>query len=191
MTDAVADRRIAGRAAGEYLNDQGRAQADGLAERLAHVRLRALYSSPLERALETAEPLARRLKLDVQVEEAFNELNYGEWTGRPFDELVGAAQWRAYNSFRSGTRIPGGELMLEAQARMVAGLGRLRARHAAESVAVVSHADPIRAAIAHYAGINLDLSLRVEISPAAVSIIELGDDGVRIVLVNHAGRLDG
>lgn len=180
---------MAGRAVGVRLNDEGRAQAESLAERLAPLPLRAIYSGPLERALETAEPIARRLRLEVRVEEAFDELEYGEWTGRTFEELAGSPRWRAFNSFRGGTRIPGGELMLEAQARMVSGLEKLRERHAGECVAVVSHGDPVRAAVAHYAGISLDLSLRVEISPASVSTIEIRDEGARVISVNDTGRL--
>lgn len=189
LTDAVAGRQIAGRAPGARLNEKGRAQAESLAERLSVVPLRAVYSSPLERALETAVPIARRLDLEVQVEDAFNELEFGEWTGRTFEELEASARWRAFNSFRGGTRIPGGELMVEAQARAVAGVERLRERHAGESVAVVSHADLIRAVVAHYAGIHLDLLLRIEVGPASFSVVEVGDFGPRIISLNDTGGL--
>lgn len=191
MTDSIASRVVAGRGRGVHLNEAGRAQAKRLAERLGGLPLRGIYSSPLERALETAEPIARRLQLEVQVLDSFNELQYGEWTGRTFEELDGVAKWREFNSFRSGTRIPGGEMMIEAQARMVAGIERLRERHTEESVAVVSHGDLIRAAIAHYAGINLDLCLRVEVSPASVSIIEISGYGPEIISINDTGRFYG
>lgn len=169
------------------LNEEGRAQAEGLAARLSSAPLRAVYSSPLERALETAAPLARALGLEVRVSGALNELDFGEWTGRTFSELEREPGWRRFNSFRSGTRIPGGELMAEAQARFVAEMGRLRERHAGEALALVSHADPIRAAVAHYAGIPLDLFLRVEVSPASVSVVEVGEYGPRIISVNDTG----
>ena len=189
MTDAVSGRWIAGRRPGLRLNAEGRAQADALAARLAPAGIAALYSGPLERARETAEPLARALNLEARTLDAFDELHFGDWTGRTFDELESEAAWRRFNSFRGGTRPPGGELMLEAQARAVAALARLRDRHAGERVAVVSHGDIVKAALAHYAGIHLDLFQRVEISPASVSLLELGDDGPRILLVNGTGQM--
>lgn len=188
-TDAVTGRRIAGRAAGVHLNEEGRAEAEALAARLAPETLKAVYSSPLERALETAEPIARTRRLEVQTLDALNELQFGQWTGRTFEELEPDAQWHQFNSFRSGTRIPGGEMMIEAQARIVNELERLSERHRDEAVAVVSHGDLIKAAVAHYAGIHLDMFWRIEISPASVSIVELNDYGPRVLLINGMGRL--
>lgn len=183
LNDTVG-RLIAGRAPGVRLNADGRAQAESLAERLAGLPLTAVYSSPLERARKTAEPLARRHGLEVRISEAFNELDFGGWTGRSLFELEADEHWRRFNSFRSSTRPPGGETMLEAQARMIAGLERLRADSGDAKVAVVGHGDPIRAAVMHYAGIPLDLFLRVEISPASVSVLELSDYGPRILSLN-------
>lgn len=188
MVDAVG-RRLAGRAAGVVLNEEGRSQARALAERLAGLPIAAVYSSPLERAVQTAEPIATLRGLRVETREELHELQFGEWTGRGFEELAGDARFRRFNSFRSCAPVPGGEFMLQAQARMVVGLDALRARHARETIVVVSHGDLIKAAVAWYAGVPLDLFQRIEVAPASVSVVELGEDGVRIVAVNHAGEL--
>lgn len=188
MTDLV-DRAVAGWAPGVHLNDKGRAQAARLAERLAGAPIKAIYSSPLERARETAEPVSRKLGLDVQVVEELGEVVFGEWTGRELSELNNDPLWRRFNSLRSLMRAPGGETQLETQARMIAALERLRERHPRQTIAVVSHGDVIKAAIAHYAGIPLDLFHRIEISVASVSVIAVGDHGPHIICVNNTGEL--
>lgn len=182
-------RRIAGWTPGVGLDEEGRVQARGLAERLKGVRVAAVYSSPLERARETAEPLAASLGLEVRPDEAFGEIRYGEWTGLDVGGLEPDARWRRYNHFRSGTRPPGGELMLEVQARFVGGLERLAAAHAGEAVAVFSHADAINAALMYYLGTPLDFFFRIEISPASVSILRLDEWGPKVLLVNDTGEV--
>lgn len=189
MTDSVVNRMLAGRTKGVFLNEQGKREARELAERLEKMTIRGVYSSPLERAVETAKVIAGKFDLKIEKREAFGELEFGDWTGKTFDELEAEEEWRRFNFFRSSTRIPNGELMLEAQARFVAGLENLREKHRGEIAAVVSHADLIKATIAHYAGIHLDLFGRIEISPASVSIIKLGSETARIIAVNHAGDL--
>jgi probable phosphoglycerate mutase len=188
MTDFV-DRAIAGWAPGVHLNDKGRAQAARLAERLVGAPIKAIYSSPLERARETAEPISRELGLDVQVIEELGEVVIGEWTGRELSELNNDPLWRRFNALRSLTRAPGGETQLETQARMIAALERLRERHPDQTIAVVSHGDVIKSAIAHYAGIPLDLFHRIEISVASVSVVEVGDHDPLIFCVNNTGEL--
>jgi probable phosphomutase (TIGR03848 family) len=187
-TDAVG-KRLTGRKAGVHLSAAGQEQAQQLVERLANAPVSAIYSSPLERALETAAPLADRLHLETIICEDFLEIDFGDWTDRTFDELRNDPQFGLFNSFRSSTRIPGGELMLEAQVRVVAGLNRLRTLHPGETVAVVSHADLIKAAVAYYAGIHLDLFQRIEISPASVSVIEIYEETARILLLNDTGGI--
>jgi broad specificity phosphatase PhoE len=182
---------IAGRLPDVYLNAAGIAQAARLAERLARVPLAAIYSSPMERALDTARPVALHHGLEIQESDALVEINFGEWTGRSFSELEGERKWQQFNSFRSGTRIPGGELMLEVQTRVVTELEHIRERYREETVAVFSHGDPLKAAVAYYAGIPLDLSLHMELSPASVSVITVNDDGPKILLLNDTGELPG
>jgi probable phosphoglycerate mutase len=183
--DAVGSR-IAGRAPGEHLNDEGRAQAARLAERLAGITIEALYSSPLERARETAQAVAAKLGVDVRISDALTEIDFGEWTGASLDALHADPQWRRFNSFRSGTPIPGGESMLDAQARGVAELHRLRCGHPDGTVVLVSHGDVIKAMIAYHAGIAIDLMHRLEIAPASVSVVEVSEHGARIVGIDTA-----
>jgi len=188
-TDAVG-QRFSGRLPGVPLNAAGQTQARQLAARLAPLPLHAVYTSPLERAAQTAAPVAATHGLTPAVDAAFLELDLGEWTNKTFQELHGDPQFHLFNTFRSGTRIPGGELMLEAQARIVAGLQRLAGRHPQQTVAVVSHSDLIKAALAYYVGIPLDLSQRLEISPASVSVLEIYPETARLVLLNHLGALE-
>jgi probable phosphoglycerate mutase len=184
---AAVGKKLSGRTAGVHLNETGQMQAQQLAERLAKVPLAAIYSSPLERAVETAEPVAKGHYLETVINKDFIEIDFGEWTNCSFEDLQHQQPFQLFNSFRSCTRIPGGELMLEAQARIVAGLQKLCVQHQNETVAVVSHSDLIKAAIAYYAGIHLDLFQRIEISPASVSIVEVYKETARITLVNGGG----
>jgi probable phosphoglycerate mutase len=178
---------IAGRAAGVPLNAAGEEQAARLGARLRALPIDAVYSSPLERARQTAAPIAAARRVAVEVLDGVGEIDFGEWTGRTFAELDGGAAWRRFNSFRSGTRIPGGELIVEVQARAVAALGALGERHPEGVVAVVSHGDVIKAALAYYLGMPLDLMRRLEIDPASASTLVLDVDGVRVLRMNDTG----
>jgi probable phosphomutase (TIGR03848 family) len=188
LTDSVG-KRLSGRMEGVPLNAAGQAQAQQLADRLSGLPLAAIYCSPLERAQATAAPLARALDLDCQPCDDFLEIAFGEWTNSSFEDLAHQPPFQRFNSFRSGTRIPGGESMAEAQLRLVNGLEKLRARHPQQTVAVVSHADLIKAGVAYFAGIPLDLFQRLEISPASVSVIGIDDYTARILLLNDTGSL--
>jgi probable phosphoglycerate mutase len=174
---------------GVNLNEEGKDQANRLAERLKDLAISAIYSSPLERAIETAEPLAQLLNKGVFISEDFLEINFGDWTNLTIEELEQDSTFQLYNSFRSFTHIPGGELMLEAQTRFIKGLQRLCVQHPNETVAVFSHGDLIKAAVAYYAGTPLDLFLRIEISPASVSIINVFEETAQIFLVNDTGEI--
>lgn len=180
---------LAGRTPGIPLSTQGEKQALRLAERLAGLPIDAVYSSPLERALLTAGPLADHVRRDVQCCESFADIEYGEWSGKHFDELNGDPRWRNWNEFRSGASLPNGGMMLEVQVRAVLALEELRRRHADKVVAVVSHGDVIKALIAHYLGIPLDLFQRVEISPASFSVLAIYDWGARMIRLNDTGDL--
>jgi broad specificity phosphatase PhoE len=169
---------------GYSLDETGRKQADQLASRLAAAPLTAIYSSPLERAVETATPLARRLGLEVRLREAFGEVRFGDWQGRDFAEIERDPRWNPFNSYRSFTRAPGGEMMLETQARMVRGLLDLAENHTNETVAVFSHADAIKSALMHFLGIPLDFHTRLEILPASVSVLELYPELPLVRVVN-------
>jgi probable phosphoglycerate mutase len=187
MTDAVG-KVLTGRSPGVHLNAQGRLQAERLAERLASEPIDQIHSSPLERAQETAAPLAARLKLAIQTSDALDEVEFGDWTHRSLDGLAADATWRQFNSFRSGTRIPGGESMIEIQARMTGALEHLHREFPGRTLALFSHGDPIKATVAYYLGVPLDLFLRIEIGCASVSIIELTGTGPRVHCVNAGWR---
>jgi len=182
-TDAVG-KIIAGSASGWHLNARGRQQADRLALRLASIPIQAIYTSPLERAIETAGPVARNQGVEPRTIDDLGEIRLGAWEGMAIAELDRREDWRRFNTFRGGVRAPGGELMLETQVRMVGQLERLHALHSNGAVAVVSHGDPLRAAIACFLGIPLDLLLRFEIAPASVSVLHFDDWGARVMCLN-------
>jgi broad specificity phosphatase PhoE len=168
------------------LSGQGQAQARALAAHMEQVELSAIFSSPILRARQTADAIARGRR--VIVDDALREVEVGEWDGKTFEELRGIESWKWYNRFRSGTRAAGGEMMLEVQARIVGFLERTSHEFRDQKIAVVSHADVIRGAICHYAGIPLDLSLRVRIDPASISVLRIADYGAEISLLNERGR---
>jgi probable phosphoglycerate mutase len=183
-TDRVGNT-LAGRSAGVHLSAQGRREAAGLARSLPASGISAVLSSPLERTRETAQPLADALGLKVQIREELNEIDYGHWTGREIISLTEDPIWIRYNRYRSSTRIPGGELFLDVEARMSKVLEELRAAHPDETLAVVSHGDVIRVALAHCLGMNLDLITRIAVDPGSVSGLLLGDFSPQVLFVNH------
>jgi probable phosphomutase (TIGR03848 family) len=177
-------KALSGRRPGVSLNAAGRRQAEQLAARLAGEGLTGVYSGPLQRVRETAAPLAHRLGLEVRAAPELDEIDLGEWSGQSFDELAGRDDWRLFNTVRSCTRAPGGELILEVQARSVAFLQRLRCEQPGAAVALVSHADVIKAVLTYYLGVPLDLAQRLEVSPASVSVLALEEWGPRVLCVN-------
>ena len=181
----VVDRVLCGRMAGVRLAEHGRAQAERVAARLSRETIAAVQASPLDRARETAEPIARRLGLGVEVVDALTEIDVGEWTGQPFDELRDDPRWTLWNAARSSTRAPGGETMLEVQGRMVGHMEALRARFPDGAVVLVSHADVIKAALAYCLGLSLDALQRFEIAPASLSTVVIGDWGAKVVSLNE------
>lgn len=145
-TDSVSSR-LAGRDANVHLSASGRPQGQRLARSLKQRGIARVYSSPQPRARETAEFLGELLGDSIKIAPQLDEIDYGEWTGRSFNDLRSIAQWRDFNSLRSCTRIPGGELMIEVQARVLGLMESLCRGHPAMTVALVSHADVIRAAL--------------------------------------------
>jgi probable phosphomutase (TIGR03848 family) len=185
----LAEGILAGHMPGIHLSAQGEQQAQRLAERLVALPIAAIYSSPLERTMQTAKPLASRFNLPVEVSEGFAEIDFGEWTGKRFADLAADPRWRAWNSFRSSSPLPNGGLMLEVQSRAVAALQCLCRQHPDQVVAIVSHSDVIKAVIAYYLGVPLDLFQRMEISPASVSILVVHGWGAQVLRVNDTGDL--
>jgi probable phosphomutase (TIGR03848 family) len=183
--------RLAGWTPGVHLNDEGKRQAEALGKRLASANLQAVYSSPLERAVETAEAItAHSPDLSVIVEEGMGEVNFGEWTGKRLRQLRRKRLWEVVQHFPSGARFPQGESIREMQNRVVSTLERLADAHPGGRIAVVAHSDVLKAAIAHFAGIHLDLFQRLIISPASISIVALGRSGVRIIRLNDISHYE-
>ena len=182
LTDAVG-HRITGRLPGVHINETGREQAQGLAA--LHVDV--IYASPLERAQETAAPLARRLGLPVCPAEQFNEVDFGEWSGLTLDDLEAMPEWKDYNRWRGVTRAPHGERMLEVQARVVDFLDATARKWPEKTVAVFSHADVIKAAVAHCLQMPFDFLDRLVIDPGSVTRVDWYEWGVRVVGVNEKG----
>ena len=176
---------LTGRSPGISLTETGRRQAERIAQHLAAKPIRSIVSSPLERAQETAAPLARTLRLSVELSPAITELDFGTWTRRTLGSLAGDPQWDAFNSFRSSNAPPGGESMLAAQARFVAEMQRLSAARPDEHVALVSHGDPIRAALLFFTGAPLDCWSRFEISVGSISVVTLSRYEAVIQSLNH------
>lgn len=188
MNDWVG-QRLAGWSPDVHLNDEGRSQVASLVECLSGVPLAAIYSSPLERTLETARPIAAAHDLPVLVRETLGETQYGEWTGRSLEELRGEDLWPVIQVYPAGARFPEGESLREVQARMVSELDAICAAHSEEAVAVVSHSDPIKLAVAHYLGLPLDLFQRLTVSPASVTAFSFARFGPRLFFLNHTGTL--
>lgn len=141
--------------------------------------------------METARALARRQSLPIFERRNLGEIHFGDWTGRTIAALDSESEWRRFNSFRSTTRAPCGEMMLEVQVRIVTELTELQRERRDEVIAVVSHGDVIRAAVAHYAGIHLDLIQRFEISPASITVLGLTDETAVVLRLNDTEELPG
>jgi probable phosphoglycerate mutase len=179
-------RVLCGRMAGVSLGEIGRAQALKLAERVSRETIAAVYTSPLERARETAAPIAARLGLDLQIAPEIDEIGFGDWSGLTFDELGRDPRWASWNTARSVARPPGGgETMLEAQARAVGFVESLRDRHRDGAAALVSHSDLLKAILAYFLGLSLDFIGRFEIGPASLSTLVVGDWGAKILTLNE------
>jgi broad specificity phosphatase PhoE len=181
-------RVLAGRAPDVHLNARGRIEAELLAKRLAATPLAGVYAGPLERAQETAWPLAARQKLETRIAPAFDEIEFGEWTSLPFAELDPRPDWQLWNSARSQAVPPGGESMQAVQARVTGELARLESDNPGQTVAIVSHGDVIKGALMHYLSMPLDLHARLEISPASISVLVLHQGQPQVTLVNATGE---
>ena len=149
----------------------------------------AVYASPLERTRETAAPIAKALGLPVRRNQGLLEAEFGDWTGAELKKLYKLPEWRTVQRNPSGFRFPGGESFTEMQTRICGTIGKLRIAHPGQTVVAVSHADPIKAAVAHAMGTHLDLFQRIVISPCSVSAILYGIDGPVVLAVNSTGDL--
>ncbi len=181
---------LPGRAPGLHLADSGRAQADAVAARIAKLkRVDAIYSSPLERTRETAAPIGKVRGLKVVVEKGLIECDFGDWTGHELRSLMKLPEWSTVQRYPSGFRFPNGESFTEMQGRIAAATQRLVEKHPGGVVVAVSHADPIKALVAHAMGTHLDLFQRVVISPCSVTAITYTHGGPAVLTVNSTDDL--
>lgn len=189
--DWVKEHRLAGWTPGVHLNEHGHTQARQLAERLAHLPIAAIYSSPLERCRETAEHLAATHNLPVGMLPEVGEVHYGDWQGAKIKELAAKPEWFTIQHYPGRFEFPRGESLRGVQARAVDALEQL-ARGAADDalIAVVSHADVIKLVLAHYLGVHIDLFQRIGLAPASVSVVALPSrGGVAVLRINDDGPL--
>lgn len=176
---------LPGRAPGLHLADTGLAQAEVVAERISTLpRVDAVYTSPLERTRQTAGPIARERGVKAHVDRGLLECDFGSWTGEELKVLAKRPEWTTVQRYPSGFRFPDGESFAEMQSRMVGTIERLVERHRGGVIVAVSHADPIKAAVAHALGTHLDLFQRIVISPCSVTAIAYGTSGPTVLTVN-------
>lgn len=183
VTD-ITGKILTGRLPGYHLNAEGRAQADAVRDRHAASNISAIYCSPLERAIETATPLANHLKLPIQNCEAFNEVDYGQWSGMDFSQIQALEDWSRFNQHRGSARPPEGESILDLQHRTLPELRNLCDLHAGSTIAVFSHGDPIRATLLACLGMSGDFVHRLQVAPGSTSVIEMQDGEWRVMRIN-------
>lgn len=187
-TTPTTGKILPGRARGLRLAESGKEQARRVAERVAELgTIAAIYSSPLERARETASPIARALGKPVRIERGLLECDFGDWTGQSLRRLMKNPEWATVQRAPSMFRFPHGESFVEMQTRMVDAIDRIRRRHAGKTVVCVSHADPIKALVAHATGTPLDLFQRLVISTCSVTAILYTDSSPIVLTVNSTG----
>jgi probable phosphoglycerate mutase len=178
-------RILSGRRRDVSLSPEGLEQSEIVGDLLGVEQLAGVYSSPRERAYYTARDIAEPHAIKVDVVDSLDELDFGEWSGRSFDDLEGDPLWCAWNEARGSARPPGGESMAEASLRAVEAVEEIARRHPDEKVAIVTHSDIIRGLIAHYLGLPFDNVLRFDVDPASVSRLVIGGWGARIISVNE------
>jgi len=183
--------KMAGRLPGVHLNERGRQQAADLAKALADVQLKAIYSSPLERAVETAEPIADGRKIKIQLRSELMDNDIGTWQGRSLKALSRLKMWKTVQQAPSRFTFPEGESFLQSQTRIASCLDGIAASHKPKDiVAVVFHADPIKLAVAHYLGMPLDHFQRLGCDTGSVTVLYVSDVGAHLIKLNQRPPFD-
>ena len=177
-------KKLSGWMEGVPLTDEGRKQAEAVADRLADISFAAVYASPIDRTLETAKAIAARHDLTVRTTRKLGEIEYGKWTNRPLKVLARTKLWGTVQRWPSGARFPDGESFREVQTRAIDEIEKIAKEHPRGAVCCVSHGDVIKLLLAHYLGVHLDLFQRIVIAPASISVIALGDHGPSILSMN-------
>jgi broad specificity phosphatase PhoE len=183
-------RELVGRKPGVFLNAAGEEEAAALATAFSTRPLAAIFSGPLERAMQTAAPMARNCKLALATEEALQEIDFGDWTGAEFTALEVDARWQHWNGHRGDATCPGGESMEEVRLRIASFIDSLESRFPFQEVALFGHGDVFRAALAHYQGIPLDRLLSIDFPPGSAALLELTGGAGRVIKVIRQNVLD-
>lgn len=179
---------LPGRAKGLHLSDTGKQEALDVAQRLSNLKnVSAIYASPLERARETAAPTAKLLNQKVIINKGLFECDFGDWTGKELSKLMKLPEWSTVQRAPSTFRFPNGESFTQMQTRITSTLDALRVKHSGGTVICFSHADPIKAAVAHAIGTHLDLFQRIVISTCSVSAVSYSGFGPVVLTVNSTG----
>jgi probable phosphomutase (TIGR03848 family) len=182
--DYLVKNRLPGRIPGVHLNRRGQEQAAELARTLSQLPIKAIYSSPLERAVETAGPLAQSLGLEVQLRPDLIDTDVGQWEGRSWKVLGRTRLWKVVQETPSQFQFPGGETFVQVQERIVCTLDAIASAHTHDLIAVVFHADPIKMALAHYLGLLLDNFQRLSIHTGSVTILKMDDPAAKLLALN-------
>lgn len=186
QNDYVKEGRLAGRQPGVHLNKNGKSQAKQLAQYLAKTAVKAIYSSPLDRAVETAAPIAKLHKLSVLKRKALIEMDIGKWQGKTLKQVGRTKLWKVVQKNPSRARFPEGESFAEAQLRIAAELENIAVQHKSKDIVVcVGHSDMIKLAIAYYLGLPLDLFQRLTVQPASISTLVFHNSGTQIININY------
>ena len=189
--DYTKKHKLAGHTPDVHLNERGQSQAQALAEALKDVPIKTIYSSPLERAVETATPIAMARKLEVQLEPGLLETNVGKWQGRSLAALRLQKAWKVVQSAPSRAQFPEGETFYECQARIVAALDAISRKHKPQNiVACVFHADPIKVAVAHYIGLPLDHFQRLSCDTGSLTALYVSESGANLMKLNQRPPFD-
>lgn len=184
--DYTKKHKLAGYTPNVHLNERGQSQAQALAEGLRDVPIKAIYSSPLERAVETASPIAKARGLDIQTEAGLLETNYGKWQGRSLASLRLQKIWKVIQGSPSRAQFPEGETFYECQTRIVAALDSIARKYKPQDVvACVFHADPIKLAVAHYIGLPLDHFQRLSCDTASLTALYVNESGANLIKLNQ------
>jgi len=186
----VAKGRLAGRKPGVHLNDNGKKQAQALAEVLQHAPVKMVYASPLERTIETAEPIAQALRIEITTEPGLLEVDFGDWQDKTLKQLRRRKLWKTVQNAPTRMRFPDGETFANAQQRIVECIEALSPDHKPQDLIVcVSHSDIIKLAVAYYLGLPLDLFQRLVVAPASISTLHIAENWARVININHGVSL--
>jgi probable phosphomutase (TIGR03848 family) len=186
----VNKKRLAGWIPSVHLNEEGMEQVSNLSQRLVSLPIKAIFSSPLERCIETAQGIAAAQGLEVIESDQFGEVRYGEWEGKKVKKLAKKRSWYAVQHYPSRFQFPSGEALRAVQQRAVDAIEDIAALHQDEMVVIVSHADVIKLVLAYYLGMHIDLFQRIGLSPASVSVLALSKNGpVGVLRINDDGPI--